>query len=389
MDVRKASIDGTIRDAVTAAALSAGFDLVGFAAAEHEGSLPSERLRERFNYWIAQGREGEMGYLRRLNEEGIFMRESLHAAMPWGRSVIVCAWNYNAGQLRSIDPAPSGSGWIARYAWSGTPSEDGSLQAADYHTVMLERLRRVEEVLKARTEETIETRAYVDTGPIVERHFAEVSGIGWIGKNACLINQGEGSWLLLGVIVTSLPLAEEAILQPAADRCGNCTRCLDACPTGALIAPRQMDANLCISYLTIEKKGSVPEQLRGEMGRQVFGCDICQDVCPWNRKAPIATKEVMQPRLKLVNPSLDWLAEMDNAAFKHEFRGSPLERTGRKRLQRNVAIAMGNSRDPRYIETLERWAAGDDAILAEHAQWALERIRHPDNEGKKETAGLC
>jgi epoxyqueuosine reductase len=183
-----------------------------------------------------------------------------------------------------------------------------------------------------------------------------------------------GSWLLLGVIVTSLPVASEVESTIAADRCGSCTRCIDACPTDALVAPHEMDASRCIAYLTIEKKGVIAEELRQPMGRQVFGCDICQDVCPWNRKAASAN-EGMLPRRQMINPALDWLAGMDAAEFKRWFKGSPVERTRRKRLQRNVAIAMGNSGEQRFVAQLDAWAAADDPVLAEAALWAIQRIR--------------
>jgi epoxyqueuosine reductase len=238
---------------------------------------------------------------------------------------------------------------------------------------LLPKLREVEGELKAKFE-SCETRCYVDTGPIVERSYAQLAGVGWIGKNTCVLNQQQGSWLLLGVIVTSLELAQDAVLVPAADRCGSCTRCIDACPTDALIAPRQMDASRCIAYLTIEKKGNIAEELRPLMGRQVFGCDICQDVCPWNRRAPIAASGALPARTELVNPALNWLASMDGAAFNRWFRGSPLERTRRKRVLRNVAIAMGNSGDPTFVSQLQTWQAGDDEVLAEAASWALKRI---------------
>ncbi len=168
---------------------------------------------------------------------------------------------------------------------------------------------------------------------------------------------------------------QDAVLLPAADRCGSCTRCIDACPTDALVAPRQMDASRCIAYLTIEKKSSIPEPLREGMGRQVFGCDICQDVCPWNRRAPIGQDTAMQMRPELVNPSLEWLAAMDAPRFKQVFKGSPLERTGRKRLHRNVAIAMGNSGDLSHKDRLRTWEAGEDLTLREAAAWALTRLR--------------
>ncbi len=327
--------------------------------------------------WAEAGYAGEMGWVLRPGDDGVPVRSSLTHAVPWARSVIVCAVNYNAAQPTSLENAKPGSGWIARYAWSGSPAEDGSLSPADYHNVLLAGLRRVEADLHAMLpaeSDAVQTRAYVDTGPVVERWLAQLAGIGWTGKNTCVLNQQLGSWLLLGVILTSLPLEEDAVLLPAADRCGTCTRCIDACPTDALVAPREMDASRCISYLTIEKKGGIPEDLRAHMGRQIFGCDICQDVCPWNRRAPIGTNPEMQPRPELVNPSLEELAAIDNAEFKRRFRGSPLERTGLKRLRRNLAIAMGNSRDPEYRERLEQWSVSTDVVLAESARWALARI---------------
>lgn len=345
----------------------AGFDIVGIAAAFDPSCDP-----ERFARWVEAGRAGEMEYLKRRDEQGMLLRSSIPVAIPWARSVIVCAMNYNAVAPRSIDPAPPETGWIARYAWSGKRTGD-DLLPSDYHDDLLTRLRRIEEGLCA--EVPCETRCYVDTGPIVERDVAARAGIGWIGKNTCVLNQRLGSWMLLGVVVTSLPLPQELTVEPAADRCGSCTRCMDACPTNALVAPRQMDASLCIAYLTIEKKGSIPEELRAPVGRQVFGCDICQDVCPWNRKAPISRKQDTEPRMELVNPALAWLAKMDAAAFKRAFKGSPLERTRRKRLHRNVAIAMGNSGEPGFLPQLEHWSTAEDPVLAESARWAMERIR--------------
>jgi epoxyqueuosine reductase len=364
------------RDWIQARALAAGFDLAGIAAVPAESSPEADMNDRRFTEWIAAGRAGEMEYLKRANEAGELLRGDLRRAMPWAQSVIVCAVNYNAEEPRSIDPAPAIAGWIARYAWSGL-EQAGSGQepkGSDYHEVLLPKLRAVEAELKQRFGESCETRCYVDTGPILERGYAERAGVGWIGKNTCVINQQQGSWLLLGVIVTSLELAADAWAVPAADRCGSCTRCIDACPTDALVAPRQMDASRCIAYLTIEKKGSLAEDLLPLMGRQVFGCDICQDVCPWNRRAPVAVSPALPARRELVNPALEWLAGMDGPTFNRWFRGSPLERTRRKRILRNVAIAMGNSGEHEFLPQLESWAAGDDAVLAEAAAWAIRRL---------------
>ncbi len=342
---------------------------------------------ERFEGWVEAGRAGEMEYLKRRNEQGVLLRSGVEVAMPWARSVVVCAVNYNGDGPLSIMPAEEGTGWIARYAWSGRMDEDaGALVPSDYHDEMLIRLRRVEAALHERY--ACETKCYVDTGPLVERAAAAKAGVGWIGKNACVLNQGLGSWLLLGVIVTSLEVGDGEELQIAADRCGSCTRCIDACPTDALLRPREMDASRCIAYLTIEKKGAIAEELREAMGRQVFGCDICQDVCPWNRKAPVSAREGMLTRREMVNPALEWLAGMDAAEFRRWFKGSPLERTRKKRLHRNVAIAMGNSGEARFVPQLEAWSAGEDEVLAESARWALGRIRGLKEE-RKASVALC
>ena len=382
------------------ASRSAGFSVVGVAQVGGPDDPAAAQQAARFSAWIDAGHAGQMDYLKRRDEQGTLIRSSLRVAMPWARSAIVCAMNYNSAVApRSIDPAPSGAGWIARYAWTGRTLDDGTTAPADYHDELLARLRTIETALLARAACT--TRCYVDTGPLVERTLAAQAGIGWIGKNTCLINQQHGSWLLLAVLVTSLPVEDEFA---ALDRCGTCTRCIDACPTAALLgskqpgAPRQMDASRCIAYLTIEKKGAIDPSLRAPMGRQVFGCDICQDVCPWNRKSssippgapsiapdapPIprsvrngweSNQQTLQPRPELVNPALDWLAAMDAREFKLRFKGSPLERTGRRRLLRNVAIAMGNSGEVHFLPQLEAWAAGGDPVLADAAAWARARL---------------
>jgi len=374
-------------------AVAAGFDLAGVASVPEPGSDAAVEAERRFAGWVAAGHAGEMEYLQRADEAGRLVRGDLRRSMPWARSVIVCALNYNAAGAdgkpapRSVDPAPPDAGWIARYAWSGQcdSGDSANNRGSDYHDVLLPRLRALEAELHARFG-ACETKCYVDTGPLLERGFAALAGVGWIGKNTCVINQQQGSWLLLGVVVTSLEVAPEAWSLPAADRCGSCTRCIDACPTDALLAssdvqaPRQMDATRCIAYLTIEKTGSIPEELRAPMGRQVFGCDICQDVCPWNRKAPVAQSGALPARAELVNPALDWLASLDGPAFTQVFRGSPVERTrrqtSRRRLfRRNVAIAMGNSGERKFLPQLEAWAAGDEPVLAEAAAWAVRRLR--------------
>jgi epoxyqueuosine reductase len=377
-------------------ATEAGFDTAGVAPVDAADSADSiaQLDAERFAAWVTAGRAGEMEYLKRRDEQGVLLRSGVQVAMPWARSVIVCALNYNAAGPLSIDSAPSDTGWIARYAWSGQRAvadpntTTDELVPTDYHDQLLGRLRQVEAAVRERF--PCETRCYVDTGPLVERAMAARAGVGWIGKNTCVINQELGSWLLLGVVVTSIPVGagakfqgakfQGAAFQIAADRCGSCTRCIDACPTDALVAPYQMDASRCIAYLTIEKKGVIAEELREPMGRQVFGCDICQDVCPWNRRAPVSVNEGMLARTQMMNPALEWLAGMDAAEFKRWFKGSPVERTRRKRLLRNVAIAMGNSGERRFAAQLESWASAEDSVLAEAADWATNRMRRLEAE---------
>ena len=347
-----------LRDRLNASAREVGFAAAGVARVPSREEPEAAVDAQRFGAWIDAGRAGEMGYLGRRDECGELVRGALYRAMPWARSVVVCAWNYNAEGPRSINAAPEGAGWIARYAWMGHARGDGTLGPTDYHDELLGRLRQVE--AKLLEEADCITRCYVDTGPILERDFAAKAGIGWIGKNTCVLNQELGSWFLLAVMVTSLPVEESVAELVAADRCGTCTRCIDLCPTDALLAgrdpasAREMDATRCISYLTIEKKGAIDEDLHEGIGRNVFGCDICQEVCPWNRRAPIASS--VQTRSELVNPPLEWLASMDSAEFKRQFKGSPLERTGRKRLLRNLAIAMGNSGKQEFLPHLDRWA---------------------------------
>ncbi|MGP0020557.1 MAG: tRNA epoxyqueuosine(34) reductase QueG [Candidatus Sulfotelmatobacter sp.] len=347
---------------VKRAAEDAGFDLVGIAPAADAPEL------QHFPEWIAAGHAAEMTYLEARDDHGDLKRASLARVAPWARSVIVCAINYNTDNPYSTEVHDPDRGWISRYAWS----------REDYHDAVLRRLQQVEAALQqsapADLQSSLTTRFYVDTGPIVERVFAKYAGVGWIGKNTCIINQKKGSWLFLGVILTSLELAPDL---PAPDRCGTCTRCIEACPTDAILAPYQLDSSQCISYLTIEKRGSIPEELRAGLGRHVFGCDICQDVCPWNRKAPATTAPEFEPRPGLVNPALAWLAEMSAEEFRTKFRGSPIRRTKRSGLRRNAAIAMGNSGNRDFLPLLDQLAADEDDSVADSARWAKARLLAP------------
>ena len=329
-------------------ALETGFDLAGISGPD----APAE-LRH-FAEWVARGHAGEMRYLT----EQVEKRSALQNAFPWARSVVCVGLQYDSRAPYSTD-APRNQGWISRYAWGD-----------DYHDVMIAMLKRLAERLQAEAG-SFTFRAYVDTGPLVERAYAASAGLGAWGKNTCLLHPEHGSWFFLGELVTDLDLAPDT---PRTDMCGTCTACLDACPTGALPAPFVLDATRCISYLTIEIKGAIPEEQRDGVGRHVFGCDICQDVCPWNRRRRHEGTASFAPREGLVAPELDRLAALDPQAFAARFRKSPVKRARRRGLLRNVAVALGNSGDVSKRPVLERLAADDDPLVREHALWALRKL---------------
>ncbi len=341
-------------------ALQAGFDLAGVASAADTAE------HQFFPQWIANGTAGEMHYLETRNDAGQLKRASLANAAPWAKSVVVCALNYNTDQPYSTHAGETTQGWISRYAWS----------QLDYHDVLLTKLRSLEasflKLCQGNGINAPRTWCYVDTGPIIERIFAKYAGIGWIGKNTCILNEDLGSWLFLGVMLSSVELTPDL---PPTDRCGSCARCLDACPTNAFPAPYQLDATKCISYLTIEKRGAIPEELRTGIGRQVFGCDICQDVCPWNRRAPVTSNPDFEGRPGLVNPELDWLAQLSLDDFRQTFRDSPIKRVKHAGMLRNVAIAMGNSGEEKFLPVLRQLLGHDNPSVAGAADWAIRRLQ--------------
>ena len=334
-------------------ALYCGFDLAGIAAA---GPLPEA---DRYLDWVRRGLAGKMSYLTDHRAE---KRRDPRLLLTSARSVLVVGQLYNSPAPYSTDLDNSTLGWISRYAWGD-----------DYHDVMRARLEEVDRQLRARV--NCETKICIDTAPILERPLARAAGLGWIGKNTCLINQERGSWFFLGELLTSLELESDA---PPPDRCGTCVRCIDACPTAAIVptghaAPAwELDARLCIAYLNIELKGDIPEAQRAGLGHHVFGCDICQDVCPWNRRAAITFDTPWQPRQPA--PPLAELASLSADEFRALFRGSPVERTKYRGFLRNVAVAMGNAGLPAFRAPLEKLAVMDDAVVASHAQWALSRL---------------
>jgi epoxyqueuosine reductase len=381
---------------ITKRAKELGFDHCGVVRVE---AFPELAL---FKEWLTRGYAGEMSYLenpRRRNPA--LVQENL-------RSAIVCALNYNTDFPYSVDAATASSseprGWISRYAWG-----------RDYHEVVWEKLNALAASLGERFPEPFAARAYVDTGPVAERIFAKYAGLGWLGKNTLLLNEPLGSWFFLGAILTSLDLTPSRAPgeAPPADLCGNCRQCLDACPTGALVEPYVLDARRCISYLTIELRGNIPEEFREAMGRHVYGCDICQDVCPFNRKAPVTALAEFQPcggsgatlaharkeaaaatpgergrpglafaGESLFEPRLEWLAGMSGEEFREVFRGSAMKRTKWKGLVRNACIALGNSKlaadapeRGRILALLQRLAGSTEPVIAESARWALGRIQ--------------
>jgi epoxyqueuosine reductase len=348
-------------------AREAGFNEAGLVALPHTNET---RDAERYKSFVTAGRAGTMGYLKRADEQGQFVRASVRTPFPWARTAMVCLASYHSRQPRSTDAALPDAGWIARYAWSSRVDDRGERRASDYHKVLLKRLRKLETGMREEFGE-FESRAYVDTGPVVERALATAAGLGWTAKNTCLIHPKLGSFVFLGVLLTSLEARLEQPARVVADHCGTCRRCIDACPTNALFTPYQMDATRCISYLTIEHRGAITPALMGGMGRQVFGCDICQDVCPWNRKAPVSADPDLESRAELVNPALEALAALDEKSFEQMFNGSPVRRAGFAGLRRNIAIAMGNTGQRQFANQLRKWTAEADEGLRTAARWAL------------------
>jgi epoxyqueuosine reductase len=365
------TITGLTADQARAFALDAGFSEAGLVVLPYADEA---RNATRFAQWVKAGRAGSMSYLTRMDEAGKqFVRAKVGTPFPWARSAIVCLANYNSAAPRSTASAAPASGWIARYAWSSRVDASGVRRPSDYHKVLKKRLQALEARLHQEFG-VFEARAYVDTGPLVERSLATAAGLGWTGKNTCLIHPKLGSFGFLGVLLTSLESDQKSKTLEVPDRCGSCRRCIEACPTDALIAPYQMDATKCIAYLTIEHKGPIAPELMEGMGRQVFGCDICQDVCPWNRKAPISFDAELEPRTELVNPALEGLAAMDEQAFERTLNGSPVRRAGFAGLQRNIAIAMANSGATEFAPRLREWASAADEGLRAAAQWGLKKL---------------
>ena len=334
-------------DRVKGLAHECGFELAGIAAA---GRSPDF---ERFQSWVDGGMAGEISY---LTDRRLAARSDPKLLLESARSIICVGKLYNGPQAYSTEFTDPELGWISRYAWG-----------SDYHDVLRDGL----ELLAERLGTQHEYKVCVDTAPLLERSYARAAGLGWIGKNTCLINEPQGSWFFLGELLTSLEIQPDA---PPADRCGTCSRCVEACPTHA-ISPQgyELDSRLCISHFTIELRNAIPAGHRQQLGNHLFGCDICQDVCPWNRGAPITNEPHFAPTH--MTPRLEKLAALSEPEFRDMFRHSPVSRAKYRGFLRNVAIAMGNSALPGFQAPLEKLAANDDPLIREHAQWALARCR--------------
>jgi len=352
--VREAPLRSIDAGAVKRQAVALGFDLCGIAPAAHHPELAF--LRQ----WLDEGYAGEMHYMHRSADR----RADVRAVMPSARSVIVLGTIYNVDRPYSTETASPSHVSIARYAWGD-----------DYHVVIQHRLEELMTWLRARAGDGLEARAYVDTGPVQERVYAQHAGLGWIGKNTCLINERLGSWVFLSEILCSLPLAPDA---PALDQCGTCTLCLEACPTGAILEPYVLDSRRCISYLTIELKGAIPEEQRVDVGRHAYGCDICQEVCPWNASPSVgmSSDQAWLPRPGLDAAELLDLWRRSDDDLRALLKGSAMKRAGVRRLRRNLAVAIGNTGDPAAMAALGdcREPACADPLVAEHVAWALGRL---------------
>jgi epoxyqueuosine reductase len=341
----------SLEDQVKAAAIAAGFDTVGVARLDDLGEEPGRRL-DRF---LDEGRHGDMAWM----ETHAARRRHPRALWPEARSAVVCGQSYApaADPMRIL--AEPGRGAVSVYA-----------QGRDYHDIVKSRLRRVAGVLQHATEGA-DVKVFVDTAPLMEKPLAGLAGLGWQGRHTNLVARDHGSWLFLGVVLTTAELVPDRAHE---DRCGSCRRCLDVCPTDAFPAPYQLDPRRCIAYLTIEHKAPIPRALRAPMGNRVFGCDDCLAVCPWNKFAAHTREIRLRGGPETDSPPLAELLVLDDATFRQRFAGTPVKRTGRDRFVRNVAIAAGNSGERQLAGLLEPLLDDESPLVRGAAVWALARL---------------
>lgn len=341
----------TLTERIQNRAHDLGFELVGITPAEESQTI------QRYREWLKNGYAGEMGYL----ERHLPLKKDTRKLLQEAKSVISLAMNYY-----TLDPPnelvndPS-RGQISRYAWGD-----------DYHEVIRTRLLKLVEYIRNTAETEIKSRVFVDSGPILEREFAQKAKLGWIGKNTNLINWRTGSWYFLAEVLISLGL--EYTSEQLRGSCGTCTKCIEACPTDAIVEPNWLDSRLCISYLTIELRDSIPKELRSQMGNLIFGCDICQEVCPWNSKAVPTSDPAFQPRDGNLNPELLSLVNMTQTEFSKKYKSSPIKRAKRKGFLRNVLIAIGNWGSRSALPALKKALCDDEPLIRGHAAWALGQI---------------
>lgn len=339
-----------MKNAIREKAFELGFDACHFTTAQ-----PPDHSAH-FQNWIAASRHGEMGWIERNAPKRVEPQLVLQNA----KTIISLAVSY-AKNAEEISPAQKKfTGVIARYA-----------QFADYHDILGERLKILTDFIHQFDSEKTKSLWYVDTGPLLERDLAHRAGLGFVGKHTNVISRKLGNWIFLSEIITTLEIEPDA---PEKNRCGSCARCIDACPTNAIIAPFQLDARRCISYLTIELKGAIPVEFRRSIGNRIYGCDDCLAACPWNRFAQAG--RMMKPfsKAELAIPDLLALLELDNDAFRKKFADSPILRTKRRGLLRNVCVALGNIGDAEVLPPLRRAASDPEPLIAEHAMWAISEI---------------
>ncbi|MXZ00103.1 tRNA epoxyqueuosine(34) reductase QueG [Candidatus Poribacteria bacterium] len=341
----------TLTQQIQARAHKLGFELVGIIPAAQSETIA------RYQQWIENGYAGKMGYL----EKHLPLKRDVRQLLAEAKSVISLAMNYY-----TLDPPKPlaenpARGQISRYAWGD-----------DYHDIIRQRLSELVDFIKQTAETELQTRVCVDTAPIIEREYAEKAGIGWIGKNTNLIHWRSGSWYFLAEVLVSIALEPETL--PLRGGCGTCTRCIEACPTDAIVEPNLLDSRRCISYLTIELKERIPKAFRSKMGNLIYGCDICQEVCPWNSKAVPTDDPAFQPRDGNLAPTLLSLIGMTQQEFSRRFKGSPIKRAKRRGFLRNVLIAIGNWGEQRAVPALKKALTDDESLVRSHAAWALGQI---------------